>query len=43
MRIGRVKGNPVKAPRRVERKIQREKPIPVQLPVKKEKNVPAQT
>lgn len=43
MRIGRVKPTPVKAPQRIERKVKKEQPIPVQIPKKKEQNVPTQT
>ncbi len=42
MKIGKVI-SPVKVPKRVERKVQQPQPIPVKLPEKKEKNVPAQT
>lgn len=41
MKIGKVHPIPVIVPKRIERKVRKEKPIPVQMPVKKEQDVPA--
>lgn len=43
MRIGEVRPRPIKVPQRIERKVKIEKPIPVQIPKKKEQDVPAKT
>lgn len=43
MKIGKVRPTPVRVPQRIQRKVKIEQPIPVEIPKKKEQDVPAKT